>query len=402
MKFPPVNEQMDLLRRGAEQIIPEEELIQKLEHSLKTGKPLKVKLGCDPSRPDLHLGHGVVLRKLRQFQDLGHEAILVVGDFTAMIGDPTGRNKTRPPLTLEETRKNGQSYYDQASLILDKERLRIVYNSEWLQKIDFAGLIRLASHITVARMLERDDFTKRLNAGTPISVHELLYPIAQAYDSVALEADVELGGTDQTFNLLVARDFQREYDQSPQVVVITPLIVGTDGTEKMSKSYGNYIALTDTAQEMYGKVLSIPDSLIVPYYELCTDVPLKEVAAIGKDLKGGEVNPRDSKRRLAREIVAIYYDQNAAREAEEAFDRLFIEKDLPEDIPEYELQETEAFLVQVLKDAGLVATNGEGRRLISQGGVRIDGEPIDDPNFMVKKGQTYTVKAGKRRFLHIT
>jgi len=316
MTFPPINEQMDLLRRGVERIIPEEELVQKLADSGKSGWPLKVKLGCDPSRPDLHLGHAVVLRKLRHFQDLGHKAILVVGDFTAMIGDPSGRNKTRPPLTLEEARRNGQSYYDQATMVLSKERLRIAYNSEWLQKIDFADLIRLASNITVARMLERDDFTKRLQAGIPISLHELLYPIAQAYDSVALEADVELGGTDQTFNLLVARDFQRESGQSPQVVVITPLIAGTDGKEKMSKSFDNYIALTDPPDQIYGKVMSIPDTLIEPYFEYCTDISDEELAALRDGLAGSKVNPRDAKRRLARDVVAIYHSSDDAQEAE--------------------------------------------------------------------------------------
>ncbi|UCD39126.1 MAG: tyrosine--tRNA ligase [Fidelibacterota bacterium] len=401
MKFPPVKQQMDLLKRGVEQIIPEEELVHKLEHSRKKGQPLKVKLGCDPSRPDLHLGHAVVLRKLRHFQDLGHQAILVVGDFTAMIGDPTGRNKTRPPLSLEETRANGQSYYDQATLVLSKDNLRIAYNSEWLQQIDFAGLIRLASHITVARMLERDDFTRRFQAETPISLHELLYPIAQAYDSVALEADVELGGTDQTFNLLVARDFQREYDQSPQVVVITPLIAGTDGQEKMSKSYGNYIALTDPPDQVYGKVMSIPDTLIVPYFEYCTDLPATELAAIRKKLDGKAANPRDAKRQLARTIVALYHGDDVSLEAEAAFDRLFIHKDLPENIPEYHLQSEQAFLVQVLKEAGLIATNGEGRRLIAQGAVTVDDQVIDDPNFLVHQGRTHTVKVGKRRFLNI-
>jgi tyrosyl-tRNA synthetase len=392
---------MDLLRRGVEQIIPEEELVQKLEQSRRARRPLKIKLGCDPSRPDLHLGHTVVLRKLRHFQDLGHEAILVVGDFTGMIGDPSGRNKTRPPLTLEETRKNGQSYYEQATLVLSKERLRITYNSEWLGRLDFADLIRLASHITVARMLERDDFTKRYQAGTPISMHELLYPVAQAYDSVALEADVELGGTDQTFNLLMARDFQREYDQSPQVVIITPLIAGTDGKDKMSKSLDNYIALTDLPDQMYGKTMSIPDALILPYFEYCTNITAEKLTSLRDGLAGSKANPRDTKRRLAREIVTLYHSSNAALEAEQAFDRLFIQKELPDEIPEYQLKSGEAFLVQVLKEAGLVVTNGEGRRLISQGAVRLDGEVIGDPNFTIQRGMTGIVKVGKRRFLKI-
>lgn len=401
MTFPSVNEQMDLLRRGVEQIIPEEELAQKLAKTLNTGQPLKVKLGCDPSRPDLHLGHAVVLRKLRHFQDLGHQAILVVGDFTAMIGDPSGRNKTRPPLTIDETRRNGQSYYEQATLVLSKERLKIVYNSEWLDKLNFADLIRLAAHITVARMMERDDFTKRFQAGTPISLHELFYPLAQAYDSVALEADVELGGTDQTFNLLVGRDLQRAHGQAPQVIITTPLLEGTDGVEKMSKSYDNYVALTDPPDQMYGKLLSIPDALIVSYFEYCTDIHPDDLAAIRADLAQGQVNPRDHKRRLAREITAVYYGADAAQEAEAAFDRLFINKEMPDDMPRFRLTGEETFLVQVLKEAGLVATNGEGRRLIAQGAVRIDGEVATDPNLMVSPKKSYTVKVGKRRFLKI-
>ncbi|MFB0517553.1 MAG: tyrosine--tRNA ligase [Candidatus Neomarinimicrobiota bacterium] len=402
MRFPSVSEQMELLKRGVERIIPEEELVQKLEESRKSGHPLKVKLGCDPSRPDLHLGHAVVLRKLRHFQDLGHEAILVVGDFTAMIGDPTGRSKTRPPLSLEETRENGQSYYEQATLVLSKERLRITYNSEWLGRIDFTELIRLASHITVARMMERDDFTRRFQAGTPISLHELLYPVAQAYDSVALEADVELGGTDQTFNLLVARDFQREFDQSPQVVLITPLIAGTDGKEKMSKSFGNYISLTDPPDEMYGKVMSIPDTLILPYFEYCTEATTDELVMIQKDLDQLKLSPRDAKRRLAREIVALYHSGSAAKEAEQAFERLFIQKDLPNEIPEYRLDKPESFLVQILTEAAVTGSNSEGRRLIDQGAVQVDGEVIGDMNFLVQQGKTYIVKVGKRRFLKIS
>ena len=401
MTFPSVNEQMDLLRRGVEQIVPEDELVEKLERSRKRGQPLKVKLGCDPSRPDLHLGHAVVLRKLRQFQDLGHAAVLVVGDFTAMIGDPSGRNKTRPPLTLEQTRQNGQSYYEQATLVLSGERLEITYNSDWLNPLTFADLIRLASHITVARMMERDDFTKRFQAETPISLHELLYPLAQAYDSVHLKADVELGGTDQTFNLLMARDIQRAYGQPPQVILTTPLLEGTDGVEKMSKSYDNTIALTDDPDQMYGKLLSIPDALIVPYFESCTPLDGQQLADIRDQLARDEVNPRDHKRRLAREVIMVYYDHEAAEKAEKAFDRLFIRKELPEDIPEYSLKAKEAFLVEVLRESGLVTSNGEGRRLVAQGAVRINGEVASDPNFIVERSKGYTVKVGKRRFLRI-
>jgi len=403
--FPSVNEQMDLLRRGVEQIIPEEELAQKLAKALDTGQPLKVKLGCDPSRPDLHLGHAVVLRKLRHFQDLGHQAILVVGDFTAMIGDPSGRNKTRPPLTIDETRRNGQSYYEQATLVLSKERLKIVYNSEWLGKLDFADLIRLAAHITVARMMERDDFTKRFQAGTPISLHELFYPLAQAYDSVALEADVELGGTDQTFNLLVGRDLQRAHGQAPQVIITTPLLEGTDGVEKMSKSYDNYVALTDPPDQMYGKVMSIPDDLIFPYFNYCTDLVAedrsKNVVAWKLPDEISQLSERDQKRRLAREVTAIYYGAEAAEAAESAFDSLFIKKELPDDILQYPLEGEDAFLVQVLAEAHVTGSNSEGRRLIAQGAVRIDGEVATDPNLMVSPKKSYTVKVGKRRFLKI-
>ncbi|MCK4577579.1 MAG: tyrosine--tRNA ligase, partial [Candidatus Marinimicrobia bacterium] len=337
MVFPPVNEQMDLIRQGVDQIIPEDELVQKLENAWQTAVPLKIKLGCDPSRPDLHLGHAVVLRKLRQFQDLGHEAILVVGDFTAMIGDPSGRNKTRPALSIDETRANGESYFAQAKLVLSEERLRITYNSQWLDDLDFADLIRLASRITVARLLERDDFTKRLREQTPISFHELLYPLAQAYDSVALEADVELGGTDQTFNLLVARDLQRAFGQKPQAIITTPLLEGTDGVEKMSKSYGNYVALTDPAEEMFGKIMSIPDTLIMPYYHHCTNLSAAEITEVGKQLSADGTNPRDIKRRLARAVIEVYYGPEEGEKAQAAFDQLFIKKELPDDIPEYSL-----------------------------------------------------------------
>ncbi|MCH7528704.1 MAG: tyrosine--tRNA ligase [Candidatus Marinimicrobia bacterium] len=401
MAFPSVNEQMELLRRGAEQIIPEDELVAKLERSLKDNRPLKIKLGCDPSRPDLHLGHAVVLRKLRHFQDLGHQAILVVGDFTAMIGDPSGRNKTRPALSIEETRKNGKSYYEQATKVLSKKRLRITYNSDWLGKLDFADLIKFSSYITVARLLERDDFAKRLQEQTPISFHELLYPLAQAYDSVELEADVELGGTDQTFNLLMARDLQRAFGQEPQAILTTPLLEGTGGGAKMSKSYDNYVGLTDPPDQMYGRVMSIPDGLIVPYFEYCTNISAEELTAVRDGLSGSKVNPRDTKRQLAREIVTLYHSSDAAQEAEQAFDRIFIQKEVPDKIPEFHLKLPEAFLVQVLKESGLVASNSEGRRLISQGAVTIDREVVSDPNHMVYQGNAHMVKVGKRRFLLI-
>ena len=399
-KFAPVKEQLDLIIRGTDEVIPIEELDKKLAKSLETGIPLQVKFGCDPSRPDLHIGHGVVLRKLRHFQDLGHEAVLLIGDFTAMIGDPTGRNKTRPQITLAETKENAQSYIDQASVILSDENLTIVYNSDWLGKMDFSEVINLSSKYTVARMLERDDFTKRYKDGVPISVHEFLYPLAQGYDSVYLKSDVELGGTDQKFNLLVGRDLQKEAGQSPQVIITTPILEGTDGVEKMSKSYDNYIGLTDSPSEIYGRTLSIPDSLIGRYYEFATEIPTDKLTAIENDLENGISNPRDLKRELARELVTLYHDKDAALTAEKEFDALFIQKDEPDDMPEYKLAESEK-LIGIMVKNGMVASNGEGKRMISQGGVRLDKEKVDDIHSTIEPGKNVVLKVGKRKFLRI-
>lgn len=384
-------------------VLPEEDLAKKIERSLKENKPLKVKLGCDPSRPDLHLGHTVVLRKLRQFQDLGHEAILVIGDFTGMIGDPSGRSKTRPALTLEETRLNGQSYFEQASKVLDPTRARIVYNSQWLGKMTFEDVIRLASKYTVARMLERDDFHNRFIRGEPISIHELLYPLAQAMDSVALQADVELGGTDQTFNLLVGRDIQREYGQEPQVIVTTPILTGLDGVEKMSKSLNNYVGITDPPQEMYGKILSIPDKLIYDYFELLTDTSEEELARIKADLQNPQVNPRDLKRRLAREIVTIYHSAEDAKKAEAEFDRIFVEKEVPSEIQEYtpEVQGDKIWIVKLLVSSGMATSNTDARRLIAQGAVSLNGERVQDENLELPLNRDFILKVGKRRFLKV-
>ncbi len=399
-KFAPVKEQLDLIIRGTDEVIPIEELDKKLAKSLETGIPLQVKFGCDPSRPDLHIGHGVVLRKLRHFQDLGHEAILLIGDFTAMIGDPTGRNKTRPQITLAETKQNAQSYIDQASVILSDENLTIVYNSDWLGKMDFSEVINLSSKYTVARMLERDDFTKRYQDGVPISVHEFLYPLAQGYDSVHLKSDVELGGTDQKFNLLVGRDLQKEAGQNPQVIITTPILEGTDGVEKMSKSYDNYIGLTDSPSEIYGRTLSIPDSLIGRYFEFATEIPNDKLTAIENDLENGISNPRDLKRELARELVSLYHDKDAALTAEKEFDALFIQKDEPDDMPEYRLAESEK-LIGIMVKNGMVASNGEGKRMISQGGVRLDKEKVDDIHSTIEPGKNVVLKVGKRKFLRI-
>ena len=394
---------MDVIRRGVAEIIPEEELVQKIEKSLKTQKPLKVKLGCDPSRPDLHLGHSVVLRKLRQFQDLGHQAILIVGDFTGMIGDPSGRSKTRPPLSLEETRKNGQSYFEQATKILSTKKIQMLYNSEWLGRMSFADVIALASKYTVARMLERDDFEKRYKSGEPISIHELLYPLAQAMDSVATEADVELGGTDQKFNLLVGRDIQREYQMEPQVAITLPILVGTDGVEKMSKSLDNYIGINESPREIYGKTLSIPDTLIYDYFLLTTNVSPAELQEIKAALEDGRTNPRDLKRRLARELVTLYHSAEDARMAQEEFDRIFVKKDLPNEIPETTVQTENGSIgiIDLLTSAKLVSSRGEARRMIEQGAVSINGVRVPDDKAMVAVRGEVVVKVGKRKFMRI-
>lgn len=401
MTFPTVNEQMDLIRRGVEQLISEEELEQKLQRSLKSGTPLRIKLGADPSRPDLHIGHGVVLRKLRQFQDLGHTAILIIGDFTASIGDPTGRNKTRPSITLAEAREYGQSYLDQATMILDRNNLEVVYNSDWLNAMNFTEVIQLAAHYTVAQMLARDDFSKRYKEGTPISVHEFLYPLAQGQDSVHLQADLEMGGTDQLFNFLVARELQRAAGQESQVILTMPLLEGTDGIEKMSKSYDNYIGLSDPAKDIYGKALSIPDELIVKYFTLATAVDATEIQEIAVAMQAGE-NPRDFKRRLARELVTLYHDAAAAQAAEAEFDRVHIQKDVPDEMPEVQYTASETMKVlDILDNWGAFKGRGEIRRLIKQRAVRLDGKQIEDGFLELKKPAEHVIQVGKRKFLRV-
>ncbi|NUN09396.1 MAG: tyrosine--tRNA ligase [Ignavibacteriaceae bacterium] len=394
---------MDIIRRGTSEIIPEEELVVKLERSYKSGEPLIIKLGCDPSRPDLHIGHSVVLRKLAQFQSIGHQAVLIIGDFTGMIGDPTGRSATRPALSLNETREHGKSYFEQASKILDAEKTRIVYNSEWLGTMTFEDVIRLASKYTVARMLERDDFTKRYKNGEPISVHEFLYPLAQAMDSVAIKSDVELGGTDQKFNLLVGRDIQRESGMEPQVILTMPLLVGTDGVEKMSKSYGNYIGISESPREIYGKTLSISDDLIYTYFELVTNIGSGELASIKAELQDPQTNPRNLKRRLAREIVTLYHSSDDAVMAEEEFDRIFIKKELPDDIPLYEWEYSSADIniTELIAKVNLAPSKSEARRLVQQGGVTFNNEKISDPSAVIKIEKDNILKVGKRKFLKI-
>ena len=400
MKSYTYEDQLSLIKRGAEEIIPDEQLLEKIKKSIKSNSQLRVKLGCDPSRPDLHVGHGVVLRKLRHFQDLGHQSILVIGDFTAMIGDPSGRNKTRPQLTLEEAMDNAQSYIDQAAQILDKDKLKIVYNSHWLNKMNFSDVIKLSSHYTVARMLERDDFTKRYQSEVPISIHEFMYPLAQAMDSVHLKADIELGGTDQKFNLLVGRDLQREYNQDPQAIITLPLLEGTDGKDKMSKSYGNDIGLTDSPEDMYGKAMSINDEMIVKYFILAADANDEAIKKVKSDLSKPGYNPRDAKRLLSRTLVELYYDKDSAEKAEEHFDQVLVNKNIPENMPEY-IVKGEMFIVDIIFESEMVKSKSEARRLIKQGAISIDGDKIIDANLKISADLGSVVKIGKRRFLRL-
>jgi tyrosyl-tRNA synthetase len=403
MLFPPLNEQMDIIRSGVQELLPEEEMAQKIERSLKTQKPLNVKLGCDPSRPDLHLGHAVVLGKMRQFQDLGHTAILLIGDFTGMIGDPTGRSKTRPALTLEETRQNGQSYIEQATHVLSHERLVLRYNSEWLGTMSFQDVIVMTAKYTVAQVLEREDFSNRYQSGQPISLHEFLYPLAQGMDSVALEADVELGGTDQKFNLLVGRELQRAYGKEAQCILTMPILEGTDGVEKMSKSLDNYIGLTDTPREMFGKTMSIPDALIARYLRYGAFAQDAEVAALEAGLKDGSLHPRNAKVQTAMAIVRRYHGEAASQAAFEEFERVFVKKDVPDEIESMTIAaaSTTLGILDALTLAGLAPSKGEARRLIQGGGVSVDGEKISDVAATVDIGNERLFKVGKRKFLNV-
>ena len=401
MKFLSVDKQLELINRGVEEIIPEDELHNKLERSIKTKKPLIAKLGCDPSRPDLHIGHSVVLRKLRHFQDLGHQAVLVIGDFTAMIGDPSGRNKTRPQLSIEEARDNAKTYLDQAKVILNMNKIKVKYNSEWLDNMRFSEVIKLASSTTVARMLERDDFTKRYGSEVPISLHEFLYPLAKAQDSVELVSDIELGGTDQKFKLLMGRNLQREIGQEPQCILTMPILEGTDGIEKMSKSYGNDIGISDTANDMYGKTLSIPDEIILSWFTLAAAAADAVLEDVKNRLNDTSINPMDTKRELARKIVELYYDKEKAIEAENYFNNITVSKGIPEDIQEYHI-EKEDLLVNVILDSGLLSSKSEARRMIKQSAVRIDDEVVEDIQLTLSPGKDRILKVGKRRFLKVT
>jgi len=401
-----VDEQLEYLRKGTTEIIREEELRAKLEKSAQTGKPLRVKLGADPTAPDIHLGHTVVIRKLRAFQELGHTVIFLIGDFTGMIGDPSGKSATRPQLTREEINANAETYKRQIFKLLDPDKTEIRFNSEWMEHLGADGFVRLASHVTVRQILERDDFAKRLTDEKPIALHELLYPLTQAYDSVALEADVELGGTDQKFNLLMGRNLQREYGQEAQVAVITPLLEGTDGVQKMSKSLGNYIGINEPPAEIFGKVMSISDDLMWRYYELLTDLTVDQIAALRLVAGNGERNPRDIKADLAKRIIADFYSNEDANRAEEEFVRRFRNKETPDEVEERALPSNHPKgwdLSHLLVTVGLAESKAEARRLIQQGGVNVDGEKQTIVNSITlwKPGMSTLLKVGKRRFVRV-
>ena len=396
---PPVLHAMEVTKRGCEELLVEADWLQKLARSAATTKPLRIKLGLDPTAPDIHLGHTVVLNKMRQLQDLGHTVIFLIGDFTSMIGDPSGRNNTRPPLTAEEIAVNAKTYYQQASVILDPSKTEIRYNSEWCDPLGARGMIQLAAKYTVARMLERDDFTKRYRGGIPISVHEFLYPLMQGYDSVALQSDLELGGTDQKFNLLVGRELQKEYGQEPQCILTMPLLVGLDGVEKMSKSKGNYIGINEPANEMFGKLMSISDELMWDYFTLLSFRPLAEIDLMKQEVVAGR-NPRDCKVLLGQEIVARFHSDGAAEKALEDFNHR-AKGGIPDDIPELQLSGAPLGIAALLKAANLVPSSSEANRNIDQSGVRVDGTVISDKTLKLHAG-TYVVQVGKRRFAKVT
>ena len=394
-------EQFRLISHGVADLLPEDEFKKKLEKSVATNTPLIVKLGLDPTAPDIHLGHTVVLRKLKLFQDFEHKVIILIGDFTARIGDPTGKSVTRPPLTEEQVITNAKTYQEQIFKVLDPEKTEVRFNSEWLSKLDFADVLKLASKYTVARMLERDDFHKRYTEGRPISIHEFMYPLMQGYDSIALKADVEFGGTDQTFNLLMGRHLQGEEGMPEQTIITMPILEGLDGVQKMSKSLGNYIGISEAPSEMYGKAMSIPDELMMRYFMLVTDMSIEEQEQLSKDLESGAAHPRDVKMKLAHTIVRLYHGEEAANFGQDEFVRVFQKHAMPTDIPEYKVAITEepVFVPQLLSDAGLTASNGEARRSIKAGAFKIDGEKCNEEHIVLKDGMVLQV--GKRKFIKI-
>jgi tyrosyl-tRNA synthetase len=397
---PEVEADLAVVKRGCDELLVESDFVRKLARSRATGVPLRIKLGLDPTAPDIHLGHTVVLNKMRQLQDLGHSVTFLIGDFTSMIGDPSGRNATRPPLTREQVIANAETYYAQASLVLDPARTEVRYNSEWCDPLGAQGIIQLASRYTVARMMERDDFTKRFKGGIPISVHEFLYPLLQGYDSVALKSDLELGGTDQKFNLLVGRELQREYGQEPQCTLTMPLLVGLDGVEKMSKSKNNYIGISEAPESMFGKLMSISDTLMWRYYELLSFESLAAIAALRQEIEAGR-NPRDAKVQLAQEVVTRFHDRAAAEQALAAFEARFRDGAVPENMPEMAISGAPVGILRLIREAGLSASGAEAQRNVEQGGVRLDGQRIEDKSLQIGVG-SYVLQVGKRKFARVT
>ncbi len=401
MSFPSINEQMDLIHRGTVEILPEEELVKKLEKSLKEDKPLIIKQGFDPTAPDIHLGHTVGIRKLRHFQELGHQVVVIIGDYTAMVGDPSEKNSTRPRLSHEQVMEHAQTYQNQFFKILDAEKTEVRFNGEWFSTMNFAQIMNLASKFTVARMLERDDFAKRYAGQLPISIHEFFYPLMQGYDSVEIKADVELGATEQKFNLVIGRNIQKEFGQEPQIILTLPVLEGLDGKQRMSKSLGNYIGIDEAPAEMYGKTMSLPDEMILRYFELVTDVDSAELQRLKTQLEDPETNPRDVKQYLGRTLVRMYHNKAAALQAEEAFKQIFVKKDVPDDMPEFTVSEAEIRIVDLMVAAGTASSKGEARRLVQGGGVSVNGKKITDPftKITVENGQV--LKVGKRKFVKL-
>lgn len=399
-----IEEQVSLIERGAVDVVSREDLVRKLKKSSESGVPLKIKTGFDPTAPDLHLGHTVLIQKMKHFQDLGHDIYFLIGDFTGMIGDPTGKSETRKPLTLDDVKRNAETYKEQIFKILDPQKTKVVFNSSWLGKLTSYDMIKLASQLTVARMLEREDFRVRFDNEKPISIHEFLYPLIQGYDSVALESDVELGGTDQLFNLLMGRDLQRSWNQEPQVVITMPLLEGLDGVNKMSKSLGNYIGITEAADDIYGKVMSISDTLMFRYYELLSDLSAAEIEVLARDLEKGKLHPKDVKKKLARELTARFYGEEGASRAEESFEQVFKHHGLPENIPELVLEKAqgEVWLPKLLTEAGLTESTSEARRLIKQQAVALNNEKILDTEYTIQPEGEVLIKVGKRRFAKIS
>jgi len=401
--FPPIQEQMERIAAGTEEILPREQLLEKLERSRDEGQPLRIKMGFDPSAPDIHLGHAVGLRKLKTFQDLGHHIVLIVGDYTGMVGDPTGRSETRPRLTHEEVRVNANTYLEQFYKVLSRERSEVRWNGEWFSKMNFQEVMGLAARFTVARMLERDDFEKRYKGGRPISIHEFFYPIMQGYDSVAVRADVELGGTDQKFNLLMGRTLQEAHGQDPQIIVTTPILEGIDGVQRMSKSIGNYIGVDESPREMFGKVMSIPDAMILRYYLLAAEATPSELDEVRKDLAAGR-NPRELKAALGRRIVGLYHGAEAGNAASEEFDRMFRKGEAPEEMPVLHLEAAEPglWIIRAASEAGLVKSNSEARRMVKQRAVRVDGVRVDDEALVLPVREApYEIQVGKRAWARV-